>query len=280
MTLAPAVQSRSINVRGIETTYHDVGTGDPVVLIHGSGPGVSAWANWRNTMGPLAERHRVLALDLVGFGTTERPDDIWYSLQTWVDHVVGFLDVLEVERASFVGNSLGGRIALGLASDHAERVDRMILMGSPGLGMRPTEGLTALRAYEPSYKAMRDLLHNVFAADPGFITPELIQDRFEASAAPGAHEAYRAMFFDPKHAGSQLGIEPEVVSRITTPTLLIHGRDDRVIPLDVAFNMVQALPNADLHVFSRCGHWTQIERADDFNAAVIQFLSQKLPNTH
>nr|BAM76235.1 2-hydroxy-6-oxo-6-phenylhexa-2,4-dienoate hydrolase [Janibacter sp. TYM3221] len=277
MTLAPTLQSRTISARGIDTTYYDAGVGDPVVLIHGSGPGVSAWANWRNTMGPLAEHHRVLALDLVGFGTTERPDDVWYSLRTWVEHVVGFLDALGIERASLVGNSLGGRIALGLSSDHSERVDRMVLMGSPGLGMTPTEGLAALRAYQPSYEAMHDLLCTYFAVDTSIITPELVQARYEASAAPGAHEAYRSMFLDPKHAGSDLGIEPEVVSRIVAPTLVVHGREDRVVPLEVGITMARALPNADLHVFSRCGHWTQIERPDEFNAVVDQFLTYGRP---
>ncbi|WP_396911341.1 alpha/beta fold hydrolase [Mycolicibacterium sp.] len=266
-----------ISADGIATHYHEAGSGDPVVLLHGSGPGVSAWANWQHTIAPLAEHHRVLAPDVVGFGSTERPSDIRYSLRTWIDHVWGFLDALEIERTSIVGNSLGGRIALGMAAEHPERLNRMVLMGSPGLGMSPTEGLTALRAYQPSYQAMHDLLTNFFAVDPAIITPELVQIRYEASIAPGAYEAYRAMFFDPKHAGSELGIEPDEVSRITTPTLIVHGREDRVIPLDVGINMLRALPNADLHVFSHCGHWTQIERASEFAALVDQFLANKTP---
>ncbi|NBM14222.1 alpha/beta fold hydrolase [Streptomyces sp. GC420] len=273
MTVTSTTESRRIKAGGVDTTYFDSGVGEPVILIHGSGPGASAWANWRKMIGPLSENFRVIALDLVGWGTTERPDDVWYSLETWTDQVLGLMDALEVDEASFVGNSLGGRIALELASRHPERVQRMVLMGSPGLGMVPTEALKALRSYEPSYDAMEDLLVNVFVCDPVIITPDLVLDRYEASIAPGAHEAYRSMFFDEKHAGNDLGITPEVVSAIETPTLVVHGREDRVVPLQVGINMAQALRNADMHVFGNCGHWTQLERADDFNAVVEQFLS-------
>jgi len=264
---------RTIDVDGISTYFLEKGAGDPVLLLHGSGPGVSARANWQHTIGPLADEFHVLAPDLVGFGDTERPEDVRYSLKTWVDHVWGFLDAQQIDRVSIVGNSLGGRIALDMASQHPERVNRMVLMGSPGVGMTLTDGLKALRGYEPSYDAMRDLLLGFFAVDPSIITPDLIKIRYEASVANGAFEAYRAMFFDPRHAGSELGIEADEVRRILTPALIVHGREDRVVPLDVGITMLSLLPNADLHVFSRCGHWTQIERAAEFSALVRQYLS-------
>ena len=143
-----------------------------------------------------------------------------------------------------------------------------------GFGMTPTEGLAALRAYEPSHEAMRQLLKNFFAVNPDLITEELVKIRYEASVADGAYEAYRAMFFDPKHKGSELAITAEEVRTIATPTLLIHGREDKVVPLAVSITMLDLLPNADLHVFSRCGHWTQIERADEFSALVATYLER------
>ncbi|HXO51142.1 MAG TPA: alpha/beta fold hydrolase, partial [Mycobacterium sp.] len=136
-----------------------------------------------------------------------------------------------------------------------------------------TEGLQALRAYEPSHDAMRALLRNYFAVDPTLITDELVAIRYEASVADGAYEAYRAMFFDPRH-GSELGIAEEEVRAITTPALLVHGREDKVVPLSVSVSMLDLLPNADLHVFSHCGHWTQIERADEFYALVKAYLDR------
>ncbi len=267
-------QSHTIDAGGIDTAYLEAGSGEPVLMLHGSGPGVSGTANWQLNIGPLSERFHVLAPDIVGFGATARPEDVVYSLRTWTDHVWAFLDAKGINRTAIVGNSLGGRIALQMATDHPDRISRMVLMGSPGVGMTPTEGLAALRAYEPSPEAMRHLLKNFFAVNPDLITEELVKIRYEASVADGAYEAYRAMFFDPRHKGSELAITAEEVRTITTPTLLIHGREDKVVPLAVSITMLDLLPNADLHVFSRCGHWTQIERADEFSALVATYLER------
>lgn len=263
-----------VDASGVRTHYHDAGTGDPVIMLHGSGPGVSAWANWRLNLPVLAERFRVLAPDIVGFGHTERPDEVRYSLRSWTDHVWAFADAMGLERFLLIGNSLGGRISLEMAAERPERIARMVLMGSPGVGMTITEGLKALRAYEPSLDNMRTLLKTNFAVDPELITEDLVQDRYEASVAPGAHEAYTAMFNDPRHAGGDLGIAEDQVRATATPSLLVHGREDRVVPAEVSWTMANLLPDADLRVFARCGHWTQIERADEFNAAVADYLGR------
>jgi pimeloyl-ACP methyl ester carboxylesterase len=269
-----ALTSSTIDAGGIQTSYLEAGAGDPVVMLHGSGPGVSAMANWQHNIGALSQRFRVLAPDIVGFGATTRPDDIVYSLRTWTDHVWAFLDAHDIEKAAIVGNSLGGRIALQMATDRPDRITKMVLMGAPGVGMTLTDGLAALRAYQPSHDAMRDLLRNYFAVDPAMITDNLVATRYEASIADGAYEAYRAMFFDPRHTGSELGISAEEVRAIATPALLVHGREDKVVPMQVSVTMLGLLPNADLHVFSACGHWTQIERADEFSALVADYLAR------
>jgi pimeloyl-ACP methyl ester carboxylesterase len=274
MTTSVVFEPKTVGAEGVETSYLEAGSGPPVLMMHGSGPGVSGTANWQYNIPVLAEKFHVLAPDIVGFGATERPTDIVYSLRAWTDHVWAFLDALGIEKTAIVGNSLGGRIALQMATDRPERISRMVLMGSPGVGMSLTEGLQALRAYEPSHDAMRALLRNYFAVDPTLITDELVAIRYEASVADGAYEAYRAMFFDPRHKGSELGITEEEVRAITTPALLVHGREDKVVPLSVSLSMLDLLPNADLHVFSHCGHWTQIERADEFSALVKDYLDR------
>jgi 2-hydroxymuconate-semialdehyde hydrolase/2-hydroxy-6-oxo-octa-2,4-dienoate hydrolase len=273
-TAPSALTPRTIDAAGITTAYLEAGSGEPVLMLHGSGPGVSGTANWQYNIPVLAEKFHVFAPDIVGFGATERPADIVYSLRTWTDHMWAFLDAHGIDKIAIVGNSLGGRIALQMAADHPARISRMVLMGSPGVGMTPTEGLAALRAYEPSPDAMRALLRNFFAVNPALITDELVAIRYEASVADGAFEAYRAMFFDPRHKGSELGITEEEVRAITTPSLLVHGREDKVVPLTVSVTMLGLLPKADLHVFSHCGHWTQIERADEFSALVSDFLGR------
>jgi pimeloyl-ACP methyl ester carboxylesterase len=270
-----ALEPRTIDAGGIETSYLEAGVGEPVLMLHGSGPGVSAMANWQNNIGALAQRFRVLAPDIVGFGATQRPDDVVYSLRTWTDQIWAFLDAHGIEKTAIVGNSLGGRIALQMATDCPDRITKMVLMGAPGVGMTLTDGLAALRAYEPSHDAMRDLLRNYFAVDPAMITDELVAIRYEASIADGAYEAYRGMFLDPRHAGSELGITEDEVRAIAIPTLLVHGREDKVVPAQVSVTMLGLLPNADLHVFSSCGHWTQIERADEFSALVSAYLARR-----
>jgi len=272
-TVSSAAAGRTIDAAGISTHYHEAGSGPPVLLLHGSGPGVSAWANWRLTMPGLARNYRVIAPDLVGFGYTERPRNVYYSLQTWIDHVWSFLDALGIQQTSVVGNSLGGRIALGMAAQRPDRLHRLVLMGAPGVGMTLTDGLKALREYEPSKDNMRQLLLGYFAVDPAIITDDLVRTRYEASVAPGAFEAYRDMFFSPRHAGSELGITEEQVKAVPTRTLLVHGHEDKVVPVQVAWNTFRLLPDAELAVFDRCGHWTQIERADDFNDLVGNFLA-------
>jgi pimeloyl-ACP methyl ester carboxylesterase len=268
------LEPRTIDAGGIETRYLEAGSGEPVIMLHGSGPGVSGLANWQHNIGALSQRFHLVAPDIVGFGATERPDDIIYSLRTWTDHVWAFLDAHDIEKTAIVGNSLGGRIALQMATDRPERITKMVLMGAPGVGMTLTDGLAALRAYQPSHDAMRDLLRNYFAVDPAMITDELVAIRYQASIADGAYEAYRAMFFDPRHTGSELGITENEVRAIATPTLLVHGREDKVVPMQVAVTMLGLLPNADLHVFSACGHWTQIERANEFSALVTDYLAR------
>ncbi|MDT5315627.1 MAG: 2-hydroxymuconate-semialdehyde hydrolase [Mycobacterium sp.] len=270
----PVATPRTIDAGGIATHYLEAGSGDPVIMLHGSGPGVSATANWQHNIETLAKRFRVLAPDIVGFGDTERPADVVYSLRTWTDHVWAFLDAHHIEAASVVGNSLGGRIAMQMATDQPERITKMVLMGAPGVGMTLTAGLTALRAYQPSPDAMRDLLRNYFAVDPAMITDDLVRIRYEASVANGAFEAYQAMFTDPRHAGSELGITEAEVRAIATPTLLVHGREDQVVPLAVSITMLALFPHADLHVFSACGHWTQIERAHEFSTLVANYLER------
>ncbi|MEU6646724.1 alpha/beta fold hydrolase [Saccharomonospora sp. NPDC046836] len=273
MTIASDhVVGNRIRAAGIDTYYLDSGTGEPVVLLHGSGPGVSAWANWMHTIPGLAKRFRVLAPELVGYGSTERPADIRYGVRTWVDHALGFLDALELPRVSIVGNSMGGLVALHIAQRSPDRLNRMVLMGAPGIGMVPTEGLAALRAYEPSPRAMRELMTNYFAFDPSIVTDDLVHARYQASAAPGVQETYRAMFHDPRHTGDNLVLDEDRVRGVQTPTLIVHGRDDKIIPVEVGWTMAGLLPQARLHVFPRCGHWAQIEWAAEFVNLISDFL--------
>lgn len=266
--------AHTIAAAGLRTNYHDVGQGDPVLLIHGSGPGVSAWANWRLVMPALAERARVIAPDMAGFGYSERPAGFAYGLDAWVRQAVGLLDALGIARADLVGNSFGGGLALALAIRHPERVRRLVLMGSVGVPFAITPGLDAVWGYEPSFEAMRALL-DIFAFDRALVNDELARLRYEASIRPGFHESFAAMFPAPRQRWvDALASRESDIRRLPHETLVIHGREDRVIPLANAYTLADWLPRAQLHVYGRCGHWTQIEHAARFARLVGGFLAE------
>lgn len=263
-----------VQVAGVRTWVHDVGSGPAVLLLHGSGPGVSASANWRLTIPALVEAgHRVIAPDQLGFGQTVPPADHEYSVDSWLAHAVALLDELGVERTSVVGNSFGGAMALRLARFHADRVERLVLMGSVGVPFPITDGLDRVWGYEPSVEAMRDLL-GVFAYDTSLMTDDLAHDRYDASVKDGADARFSAMFPAPRQRWvDAMALPEEEVRAITVPTLLFHGRDDRVIPLDTSLRLLHLIEDAQLHVFGRCGHWTQIEHADEFNRMLADFVA-------
>lgn len=266
--------AKSIVANGIRTHYHDVGEGPVVLLIHGSGPGVTAFANWRLTMPALAKRFRVIAPDMVGFGDTERPVGYRYSMENWVAHLIGLLDALGVERAHVVGNSFGGALALALTVEAPQRVGRLVLMGSAGTPFRITEGLDAVWGYTPSIENMRALL-DVFAYDRSLVNDELAKLRYEASVQPGYQESFANMFPAPRQRWVDALASPEQAIRaISHETLIVHGREDKVIPLASSLRLAELIPRAQLHVFGQCGHWTQIEHVARFNRLVTDHFSE------
>ncbi|WP_169312966.1 alpha/beta fold hydrolase [Thermomonospora curvata] len=264
---------RTVVANGIRTNYLEAGSGEPVILIHGSGPGVTAYANWRLTLPALGARLRALAPDMVGFGHTERPPGQRYGVEVWADQILGFMDALSLPRASLVGNSFGGAIALRVAARHPDRVHRLVLMGSAGVPFPITPGLDAVWGYEPSLEAMRRLL-DIFAYSRELVTDELAEVRYRASIRPGFQESFRAMFPAPRQRWVDALVTPEEeLKALPHRTLLVHGRDDRVIPLETSLRLLHLIEDSRLHVFGRCGHWTQIEHAAEFNRLVLEFLT-------
>lgn len=261
------------DANGIKTNYLEAGKGDPVVLIHGSGPGVTSYANWRLVLPALAENFRVLAPDMVGFGFSERPANIEYGVQTWADQVVGLMDTLELPTAHLVGNSFGGAIALRIATQHPDRVGKLVLMGSMGVPFPITEGLERVWGYEPSFENMRKVL-DVFAYSRDLVNDELAEVRYRGSIQPGFQESFAAMFPAPRQRWVEAMCTPEDdIRRLPHRTLIVHGREDQVIPVQTSLRLMELIDNADLSVYSHCGHWSMIERTADFNRGVSEFFS-------
>jgi 2-hydroxymuconate-semialdehyde hydrolase len=275
MTATNPEIATSVVAGGIRTNCHDLGKGPAVLMLHGSGPGVSAYANWRLVMPELCRQFRILAPDLVGFGFSDRPAGIRYDMKTWVDQAVGVLDALKIDKAHLVGNSFGGALALALAIRHPQRIERLVLMGSVGVPFAITPALDAVWGYQPSLRAMRGLL-DLFAFNRDLVDDDLAKLRYEASIRPGFQESFSAMFPAPRQRWVDAMASTEAdIRALPHETLVIHGREDKVIPLSTSLTLASWIDRSQLHVFGRCGHWTQIEHAGRFARLVGDFLAER-----
>jgi len=254
---------KSIDAAGVKTNYHDMGEGRPVILIHGSGPGVTAWANWRLNLPALAQSVRAIAPDMLGFGYTERPSDGVYTMERWRGHLMDLADALDLQEFDIIGNS----------AHHPDRIRRMVLMGAAGLEFELTEALDKVWGYEPSVQAMREML-DIFAYDNSLVSDELAEMRYRASIQPGFHEAFSAMFPAPRQQHvTALATPEDEIAKIACPTLILHGREDRVLPMSNSLRLFDLIKTSEVHLFGKCGHWTQIEHKDRFNLLVSDFLA-------
>jgi 2-hydroxymuconate-semialdehyde hydrolase len=195
-----------------------------------------------------------------------------YTLENWVKHLIGLLDALGIEKANLVGNSYGGALTLATAIRHPDRVNRIVLMGAAGVSFELTEGLDYAWGYTPSLENMRKML-DLFAYNRELVTDELAQMRFEASSRPGVQERYGSMFPAPRQRSIEaLASDEDDIRKIQAPALIIHGREDVILPYSNSTRLFELLPNAQLHMFGKCGHWTQIEHTRRFNALLLDFF--------
>lgn len=264
---------KTIAAHGLKTNYHDEGAGFPAVFVHGSGPGVTGWANWRLNIPEISKSLRVIAPDMAGFGYTQRPEKPSYTMPFWCDHLIALADELKLEKFDLIGNSFGGGLAVAMAAAHPDRIRRLVLMGAVGVPFELTEGLDKVWGYQPSIENMRELL-DIFAYNRDLVTDDLAKMRYEASIRDGVQEAFSAMFPAPRQQWIQAMTTPdEKIAQISAPTLIVHGREDKVIPVQNSLKFFDLIPNAELHLFGKCGHWTQIEHAARFNMLVTDFLT-------
>jgi 2-hydroxymuconate-semialdehyde hydrolase len=266
--------AKSVETGGFKTNYHDVGSGYPVVMVHGSGPGVTAWANWGKLFPLLKDDFRIVAPDMVGFGFTDRPAGVEYNLNNWVKQTADLFDALKIERANLVGNSFGGALALSMAIKYPQRINKLVLMGSMGVSFPITYGLDRVWGYTPSLANMEELLE-IFTYDHSFSTPELIKTRYESSKQPGFQESFSSMFPEPRQRSvEKMASNENYIRNIPHETLIVHGREDRVIPIETSMKLIKLIDRAELHVFGRCGHWTQIEHTVEFADLLRSFFKR------
>jgi 4,5:9,10-diseco-3-hydroxy-5,9,17-trioxoandrosta-1(10),2-diene-4-oate hydrolase len=259
----------------------EAGAGLPLVMLHGGGPGASAWSNFGPCLPRFATRFRTLLVDQPGFGDSDKPEVTGHFFEFAADALAGMLDEIGVERIHLLGNSLGGGTAVRFALKHPKRVGRLVLMGPGGLSLNvfspdPTEGIKRLYEFGAPPGPSREKLEafiRTMVVDQSLVTDELVEQRFAHATAPGAAEAMASMgasFAKPETYED--GFLWREAYKLRQPVLLTWGREDRVNPLDGALPALKLIPKASLHVFPNCGHWAQIEAAEEFFAVVTGYL--------
>ena len=274
--------SRTIQAGGREIFVTESGEGPPLLMLHGGGPGATGMSNFSRNIPTLANRFRVIAPDLPGYGRSSKGLDRKDPFGELARVMLGLLDALGVEKAHLLGNSLGGSCALRLALEAPERADRLVLLGPGGIDTSrrpPTEGLIHLLDYYsgegPTREKFEEFLRKDLVFDSAALPDALIAARYAASIDPAV--VANPPLVRPKDLSNaralDLTLDPSL-SGLQTPTLVLWGVEDRVNPASGGRSLQERMPNCDLYLFSRTGHWVQWERAAQFNAATIAFLSQ------
>lgn len=258
--------------------YHEAGQGPALLMIHGGGPGAGAWSNYRRNIDALSQKFRVIMPDLPCFADSDKPRIDTSLFKFMADAMRNFLDALDIDKAHIVGNSLGGATAIRLVLDTPERANHLVLMGTAGglqlFSPAPSEGAKHLFTYYDEIGPTPEKLDrflDCMVYDRSLLTDDLIQERLSASLQPGLKESWP---FSPK---TMPPIEPlwKEFDRVSNKTLIVWGRDDRTVPMDNAWLMLNQMPDVRLHIFSRTGHWVQWERAEEFNRLVLGFLTEE-----
>ena len=256
--------------------------GDAVLLLHQT---PRSWDEFRDVLPLLGERFRAVAMDTIGFGDSSKPREP-DSIELWASVAVSLLDALGIERAAVIGNSMGGMTAIHFATKHPDRISHLIAMGAPAPGARIfsaqglTEGLKILiKGYaEPTPENFKQLV-SIMAFDQRFATDELAAERAANAAARPEHAANFLAGFKKGIMNGPLSeyqkITPQLMA-LKTPTLIVHGRDDRTVHMEHGMQLVSLIPDSRLLIINRCAHWAQLEHADEFNRVVADFISSRL----
>lgn len=268
-----------VTVDGVKTRYWAIGEGTPILLIHGAGASADYW--YKNAS-VLADQHRVYALDWVGSGRSDKPEKI-YTYDDLTQFVVRFMDAVHLPIASIVGASGGGIIAIQLASTFPDRVQKLVLVGSAGLGKNVGLGMRISsipgigEAINQPGKATAKFLIRQCAFDAeSFLTDdfiELVDRNLPLEVLQFQLRTFRtsANFWGMK--AKFLKDIRDRLPRIQSPTLVLWGKQDQVTPVQYAEVAATEIPNAKLHLLDRCGHWSYLEHSDEFNRLVLEFLA-------
>lgn len=273
---------RYVDVNGARTRYRAAGDGGPpLVLIHGLGASAEIWyAN----MDALSAHHRVYAPDLPGFGRTEMPPAMDFTPAAYSGFLLDFMTALGIGRAALVGHSLGGGVALRAVLDDPDRVDRLVLVSSAGLGRDVSLPLRVASLpffdrvfFKPPLAVFIHFIHRL-VYDPAAITPGFARLYYEMFFQPGSIRAFTGILraIATLHGARPGVLQPirEGLGTITAPVMILWGRQDRILPVRQGIDAAGRIPGARLHVFERCGHMPNLEYPEEFNRLVLDFLAE------
>ncbi len=263
----------------LQLHYNDCGAGnDVVVMLHGSGPGATGWANFNRNIEPLVEAgFRVILLDCPGWGKSDTIVSTSSRSDLNATALKGMMDALDIEKVHILGNSMGGHSAVAFALRYPERVKKLILMGGGTGGASlftpmPAEGIKRLNKLyrEPTIENLKEMM-DIFVFDTSDLTEELFQTRLNNILANQDHliNFVKSLEANPKQFPD---FSPRL-GEISAETLVVWGRQDRFVPMDTGLRLMAGIPKAQLHLFNQCGHWVQWEHADTFNRLTIDFLT-------
>lgn len=264
--------SRYLEVDGIRTHYLEAGSGPTLVLIHGGGAGADAWGNWRGCIPLYAANFRVVAVDMVGFGRTDKPDPAGYAYtqESRNAHMAAFIERLGGGAVNLIGNSMGGATTLGVAMRRPELVRKMVLMGSAGIAVdNPDPEARKALAFDFTREGMHRLMGAL--AGPRYpIDEQLVDYRLALACEPAARAALLAM-----RAG-KLSYPDDDVARVKVPTLVVGGKLDRIAVPARIYRFLELLENSWGFVLPHCGHWVMMEAPAEFTAVTTAFFRQDL----
>jgi 2-hydroxy-6-oxonona-2,4-dienedioate hydrolase len=273
--------SRFVQTKSGRIHYNEAGTGHPVLFLHGTGPGASGWSNFHQNIS-LAEKYRMIMVDCLGWGKSDElsPGGLRNDVQAVAVHEM--MDALGIEKAAFVGNSMGGSITVEFAARFPERMTHLITMGA-GIIAAPmsapagmSEGIKVLyETYkDPSPENFKRLVQ-VMVFDPSYASPELMKQRSEAALANPKHLTNWLEGFTGRRSAPNAELMTKL-GALKIPALVIHGRDDRTVHWENSLRAVGTVPNARLVLLNRCGHWAQLEHAREFEKLVDHFISESV----
>jgi pimeloyl-ACP methyl ester carboxylesterase len=271
------LQDQYVKVGSVNTRYWQAGSsGNTVILLHGGGGYIELW---KHNIFELAKHHRVYAFDMVGAGRSDKPHAD-YTFDFMAQFTRDFMKVLDISKASLIGTSAGGGVALTVALKFSEFVDRLVLVGSAGLGkeinflLRITTLPGLGRLFSSPSKSGVAMLCKQAVYDPNLITDEIVEEFYQMAKLPGSSEATLNVGCSNFNIRGQFHQSiTEKLGTIAAPTLIVWGRQDPMVPVTHAQSAVKIIPNARLEIIEECGHWSSIEHPQRFNQLVLEFLS-------